>query len=589
MKNLLMSKIFVATLGASVITGGIAVATFKNIEVQNLKDVKHVESANDNEVSNLDLSVVPEENMETKEEVVLENETTKKEQNVVEKDSNDSTKTVKTDDKKTTEEPKEEIVESEVEEQKEQVVPSESQEENKKEEQLVVPEVKEPEKETPKIETTTPDKDNEEKQEESKSEEETPAPKEEVITPTVKEDYKNVVEDVVKKTADANSARYILTHTGYYTTKDDVWYNKNDNRRYGIFDDKVKEYVEGIPGRQNLDSPLSSYYYQDIWLNKNGVWEKQPSLYSGFGISTLSLLKNIKTAVLHSDRPWMTYLVTIDKDVANKAMENLYNRVNTFKNDIKVYVSVDKRTGYIIHVGSNWKNEDFTDSKTSFTFSLVIADVNNTKVNRPEELKNVVITDNKKPDELTATKKQEYARLIENAYAKTRDANSLTYSLNGKTMAYNKANNEALLTDGNTITYYKGTAGMYMDYDFVAPKYHQDSWTKTNGTWVKNVRKHTTFTPQELLFLNHIFTINKVEKKDDITTYTAVILPYDANLAYSEVYGIKNKFSENFEFQVSVDDQGFIRSLNMDFGSSKLDLTIDKINTTEIVKPDGIA
>ncbi len=582
MKNLLMSKVFVATLGASVITGGIAVATFKNVEIKNLKDVRHVDSTN-NEVSNLDLSVVPEENK--KEEIALKNETTKKEQNGKKKDTN-AVEQVQVDDKKTAEEAKEEVVKPEVEEQQEPVVPSESQEENKKEEQTV-PEVKEPEK----TETTTPVKDTEEKeaQEASKAEEDTPAPKEEVIAPTVKEDYKKVVEDVVKKTANANSARYILKNSGYYNTKDDVWYNKADNRRYGIFDDKVLEYVEGIPGRQTLDSPLSRYYYQDIWRNDNGVWEKQPSLYSGFGISTLSLLKNIKSAELDSDRPWMTYLVTIDKDVANKAMENLYNRVNTFNKDIKVYVSVDKKTGYIIHVVSNWKNEDFTNSNSSFNFDLVIVDVNTTTVKRPAELKDAVITDNKKPDELTATKKQEYARLIENAYAKTRDANSLTYNLNGKTMAYNKEKNEALLTNGDTTTYYKGTEGMYKDYDFVAPKYHQDSWTKTNGTWVKNVRKHTTFTPQELLFLNHIFTVNKVEKKGNITTYTVEILKYDANLAYSEVYKVKDKFSKNVEFEVSVDDQGYIRALNIDFGSSKLNLTIDKINATDIVKPNGIA
>lgn len=569
-----MKKIFIPAVSTLAIVGGAVIFSLSNFSnASNSKEVKK-----DDTLSNLKVAYEMTNNEQTKEdktnqkyESVLENlETT-----VLSEDENDtnlenvkSSQVVKENTKTTVESQKASVIPSN--DVKEKTPEVENQVDNK--------EVIEPSVDVEKQE------ENQDVPEQNDDNQKTEEPKEEV------KNYASLVEQEVQKIVNANSVHYILRHEGYLNTKDEIWFNKSANRRLGIFDDEVKEYVEGIPGRQVIDSKFSSYYYQDIWRLKSetGVWEKQPSLYSGFGISTLSLLKNIKFAEFVGDRPFYTYVATIDKEVANKAAENLYNRVNTFANDIKLYVSIDKRTGDIIHISSNWKNTDFTNPSQSFTLSLVIADVNKTNVERPKELKNVVITDRAKPDEFTETKKQEYARLIERAYANTRDANSLTYTLNGsKTMAYNKGKNEALLTEGSSQTYYKGD-NEYIDYDYVETRYQQNSWTKSNGVWAKNVMKHTTFTPQELFFLNHIFTVKKVEKENDMTTYTVEVLKYDANLAYSHVYGVNDKFSGNIEFTVSVDDAGYVRKMHIDVSDYNMDLIINKVNSTEIEKPQDL-
>ncbi len=418
-------------------------------------------------------------------------------------------------------------------------------------------------------------------------------PAEESKKPDTK-NYAEYIENLAKEALNLDSAHF-LTNTTYKSSKkevrDEVWFSRSQNRRYSIYDG-VTEYLEGQPGRYTTDKLVSRYNYQDHWTynNETNSWGESRSFYSGLGISHLLFLTNVKSAELLSKRAHPSYLVTIDKDVANKAVEDCYNITNAFKNDIKLVVLTEVKTGKLYYISSSWKESDFNKTSDYFTMNVVIDGWDSTTVDRPKDLKNVEIHDYPKKDEFTATKKYEYSRLIEKAYAKTRDANSLTYTLNGTTMKYDKKKNEALLTTSNSTTYYKGTEGSYIDHDYVGPTYHQKSWTKLNstGTWKENTTKHTTFTPQELYFLNHIFTVDKVERNDDITTYTVEILKYDANLAYSHVYGVSNKFNDKLVFKVSVDKEEYIRGIEIDFGDSELNLKIDDVNNTEVVKPQGL-
>ena len=128
---------------------------------------------------------------------------------------------------------------------------------------------------------------------------------------------------------------------------------------------------------------------------------------------------------------------------------------------------------------------------------------------------------------------------------------------------------------------------MYLDYDFVTPAYHQESWTKdkATNTWTKNVTKHKTFTPQELFFLNAIFTVNSQEHNNDLHTYNITILKYYANLAYSHVYGVSDKFTNDITMDVTIDDNGYVRALKSDFG---VDLVLTNIENTIVNKPEDL-
>ena len=398
------------------------------------------------------------------------------------------------------------------------------------------------------------------------------------------ENYAEVLEEAARRTQNVDSAYYRFSQTGYSVIS--VKYNKSQNREYTVTDEG-EEYLEGMPGRYTQDWDLSSYYKQDWWRKESGSteWINKGRIHSGFGMAPLSFLNHVKSATLVSTRPFKHYKVVIDKDMANKAADVQFSNPNMFKTDVTLEVSINHE-GYIVLLNLDCKKDVLNDGVSEVSLWLHAGDFNKTTVQRPKDLANVTITDAPKKDELTPTKKVQIKDEIKSAYQRTMNVNSATYETNGKVVQYNRQQNSALITKDGNVTYYKGEDGKYINHDYVSLEFQQDSWTKNSGsdTWVKNVKKHTTFTPTELYFLNVIFDVTKVETNNDVTTYTITVLNYYANLAYSHVYGVSNKFSDNISLKVSLKD-GYVYSLSSDFG---LNLKLHNINNTTIDRPVGI-
>ena len=407
------------------------------------------------------------------------------------------------------------------------------------------------------------------------------------------EELIKLLQDAAKRTQNTDSIYYTFELKGMYNSYYKRKYNKLQNRSW-LLGDGVEEYLEGAAGRYNGQSFVSSYYNQDRWIKSDDSkeWVKAPSLHSIFGIGTLSFfdeIKDVKEIKPESGRyAFNTYVVTIDNTYANKVAEVQYNTLNMFKTDIELQVCIN-HDGYIVLVHSDWTEEVLTNKSSELHVRLHMGNFNETNVERPKDL-NVVLTEREQSKELTATEKREMASKIEEAYAKTRDVNSATYELNGKVVKYNREQNSAIFETSQSVTYYKGTPGMYVDHNYVGPSYHHKSWTKFTGTdtWVKNVTKHTIFTPVELYFLNRVFDIKDVSMDGDITTYTIVLYKADVNLAYSHVFNESNKFDENITLTVSLDKDNYVREMHADFGDNSIDLVIYNIDNTEIIEPEGI-
>ncbi len=474
-------------------------------------------------------------------------------------------------------------------------VPETSEElnvEKPQEEEEITPPVKEEEK-TPEVSKTPEVDEPQEKEEEIVP----PVEEEKQDTPQVNEVQKNeetqnyaeLIEEAARRTQNVDSAYYRFSQTGYSVIS--VKYNKSQNREYTVTDEG-EEYLEGMPGRYTQDWDLSGYSKQDWWRKESGSneWISKGRIHSGFGMAPLSFLNDVKSATLVSTRPFNHYKVVIDKEMANKAADVQFSNPNMFKTDVTLEVSINHE-GYIVLLNLDCKKDVLNEGVSEVSLWLHAGDFNKTVVQRPKELANVTITDTPKKDELTPTKKVEIKEKIAAAYKKTRDVNSATYNLNGKIVMYNRNQNAALMQNGDVRTYYEGTAGKYIDHDYVTPEFQQDSWTKTgsDAEWQKNVRKHTTFTARELYFLDMIFDVTKVDVKDDVTTYTIVILKQYANLAYSHAYGVNEKFDDNITMTVSLNKEGYVCGLHGDFGDNKLDLEYSNLNTTTIQRPEDIA
>ena len=464
---------------------------------------------------------------------------------------------------------------------------SKTQDPEVKEQTSTTPEVVEdkPQQEAPKLEENSTTQEPEVKES---------SPTEEVADKEEnQEDLLYLLKNALQKTMDADSAYYITEQSGLYDETLKIKYNKGQNREW-IVSDLGEDYLEGIAGRYTNEwHSNSSYYNQSWWRKRLGAsnWESEGRLHSSFGISILRFLYNIKEVKeykLPSGRlAFRTFIVTIDKDAANKAGETQFNKANMFKEDIQLDVSVD-HSGYIVSMNCDWDDSVLSESIPNISYRLRAGNFNSTTVQRPEELRNVTIPDYPKSEELTATKKREIASQIEAAYEKTTNAESATYKTQEKEVQFNKEKNEALIKNQDGTTYYKGTDGMYTESDYVAPSHHQDSWTKSldSDVWKQNVRKHTAFNPKELYFLNHIFDVTKVEKQDNLTTYTVTILKYDANVAYNYASNQSgNKFEDNITFTVTLDEQGYIRRLHIHLDNYQYDLEIDHINETNVSKP----
>ncbi len=415
-------------------------------------------------------------------------------------------------------------------------------------------------------------------------------------------DLIDTIKKAVEKTKNADSAYYIRKRTGAYPGTEKIKYSKTQNRRW-YSDGTVEEYIEGFSNNYPPISQgrVSSYYAQTRWVKKNGSseWIKESPLISYFGISELSWLDEIKSVELKGTRPFAYYIITLDRDYANKKAIDLLNagyylENGIFKTDVKIAIQIDHE-GYIRSFDCNWGEEVLNNPFiSSITMSLAMGEFNKTVVERPTDLNDKPDERQKPSDELTQTQKAQIMDRIYDSFEQTLFANSATYELNGTTVKYNREKNNALISDSSETTYYEGTEGMYVDHNYVGPSYYHNNWTKSNNTneWKQNKSKHKIFTPQELYFLDHDFIVihdvTKVEKVDDLTTYTITILKYGANLAYSHVYGVSNKFNDNITISVSIDNDGYVRGINADFGDNKIDLKIYNIENTVVTKPEGI-
>ena len=201
-------------------------------------------------------------------------------------------------------------------------------------------------------------------------------------------------------------------------------------------DGDVEEYLEGFPGRYTTEFNASRYYYQTYWRKnqETNQWEKRGTIHSSFGISELGYFRKIKSVEkLNIERcPFEVYVVTLDKDSANVAGENLLNTPNMFKTDITLTVMID-HDGYIRSIDCNWTKDVLNNpSLGPVIMTIHIGDLNTTKVDKPKDLKEEPVNNQDTRNELTPNKKEVIKSSIYEAYKKTYNANSATYNLNGK-------------------------------------------------------------------------------------------------------------------------------------------------------------
>lgn len=398
----------------------------------------------------------------------------------------------------------------------------------------------------------------------------------------------NLVKEAYNKTINLNSITYNQVITGSLRDNITVSYNKYQNRKL-IVSEYGQDYLEGTQGGYTSDTHNSSKYNQRWWRKENGsdTWVDKSSIYSGFGVSITRFLKEIKSVTNSSDDG--TYVVTLDQNFANGCAEVEFNTPNMFSKDVTILVTINK-DNYITNITADFKKDVLNEGKSPVCEKVSMSGFDTTSVNRPEGLEDIVIEPPVYEEGLTATQKANLAQKIQNAYINTRNVSNATYVLNGETVKYDKNKNEAIIENANEITYYKGLEDNYIDHDYVTDQYRQDSWTKAKSSdiWVKNVRKHTTFTPKELYFLNHVFTVNEENVQGNVSTYEIVILKYDANLAYSYAFGVSDRFNDNITITVSITNDNYVKEIHADFGSNKIDLIYSNIGSTQIVKPDGI-
>lgn len=421
-------------------------------------------------------------------------------------------------------------------------------------------------------------------------------------TPEQTLEYLDVINKAIDKTASADSVYFTRKITGIFSEDAKIKFSKSQNRRWYLNEKQnMEEYLEGFTDRYTTDFNPSKYYYQTYWHknNETNTWEKQGTIHASFGISELGFLKEIKAIKkLGGSSPYDAYVVTIDQNVANEAAANILNTPNMFKEDMTLTVIID-REGYIRGIDGNWKKAVLNDSiGSAVTLTVHMGDFNTTKIDRPRDLNDQPVDYPNTQDELTPNKKEDIKNKIYQAFQKTYKVNNATYNRNGKIIKYDIQQNSALMENlDGTITYYEGTPGKYVDYDFVTNEYRQDSWTKAKDSdiWTKNVLTHTCFIPRELYFLNYIFDVTNVLVEENMTTYTVVVLKQNANSAYSYSYDersysyeVDKSFTSNITFTVSINDEGYITEIHIDQEGYKLDLTIEDINSTNVVKPTEI-
>lgn len=471
----------------------------------------------------------------------------------------------------------------------------ESEEESEKESEKENSDTqKEPEKES---EKEIPDTQKEPEKEITDTPSSTPSTEESAQ----QRDYIKIIEQAVNKTISVDSVYYTRYRTGIYPEDAKIKYNKSQNR-FWYSTQKIEEYLEGFPGRYTTEFNPVKYFYQTWWLKneETGLWERQGSIHSTFGISELAYLKQIKSVEKLDVRrcPYDVYVVTLSQAFANEASADILNTTDMFSKDVTLTVMVDHE-GYIRSIDCDWQKDVLNKPSIGpVTISIRIGEFNQTKIVRPSDLKDEPVDYPDSRDELTPNKKEAIKDIIYTAYKKTYDAQNATYIRNGKTVTYDISMNLAFMkdTDG-TVTYYEGNAGKYADYDMVTSDYQQESWTKLQDSdiWSKNVKKHTCFIPRELYFLKTIFDVSKVEVGKNQTTYTIEVLKQYANSAYSYAYDMRSysyesskTFNNNIIFTVSIDNEGYVREIHIDSEGYKLDLSIDNINTTTVEKPTDI-
>ncbi len=267
-----------------------------------------------------------------------------------------------------------EVVEPEKELPKEESTPEVEtpKEEEKKEEKVEVPEIKE--EPSQEIEKTEEKEIVEEPEVEEEVKKETNVPKIEVA-PSVDRMQVEQYEENSLKDKIQNAARRMLNVNSLTLTRDNnitghefYQYNKNQNRRFDIIGN-VYEYLEGKLGCYG--SRAQSYYKSTDNIN----WEYNFNINASFGITELPLFYDVDGVEVNGSN----YIVTISKEKANKYYNNTYltkyqSNVEYFKAEVKFEVTLDGY-GYITNI-----NE--IDNET-FKLSLVITNINNTEISRP--------------------------------------------------------------------------------------------------------------------------------------------------------------------------------------------------------------
>ncbi len=191
------------------------------------------------------------------------------------------------------------------------------------------------------------------------------------LTPNKKENIKSSIYEAYEKTYKANSATYELNG-------DKVKYDLQSNSAIREKEDGTITYYDGEDNKYVDHNYVTPEFHQDSWTKAkdSDIWVKNVKKHNCFIPRELYFLRLIfDVASVEEQSDGVTYTIEVLKQYANQAYSYSYDESNdVFSSNITFTVTIGK-DGYIkeIHINSEEYNLD-----------LVISDVNNTKVERPE-------------------------------------------------------------------------------------------------------------------------------------------------------------------------------------------------------------
>ena len=191
------------------------------------------------------------------------------------------------------------------------------------------------------------------------------------LTPNKKENIKSSIYEAYEKTYKANSATYELNG-------EKVKYDLQSNSAIREKEDGTITYYDGEDNKYVDHNYVTPEFHQDSWTKAkdSDIWVKNVKKHSCFIPRELYFLRLIfDVASVEEQSDGVTYTIEVLKQYANQAYSYSYDESNdVFSSNITFTVTIGK-DGYVkeIHINSEGYNLD-----------LVISDVNNTKVERPE-------------------------------------------------------------------------------------------------------------------------------------------------------------------------------------------------------------